>query len=134
MHCFDRQSESAVKVALTGLDLDPCQIATRQALSPELVHEEAIFNYPDFSVVTSVRAPDLTLLCGDGGLVPSVMVGLLAAIATAMPALIPYAHGYLILVIILEAAAAAGLAAICASPDQDVLAVEAAGSGQKKIF
>ncbi len=49
---------------------------------------------------------------------PPVMVGLLAAVATAMPALVPYAHGLLILVIILEAAAAAGLVAICAAPPQ----------------
>jgi hypothetical protein len=65
--------------------------------------------------------------------VPSIMVGLLAAIATAMPALIPFAHGYLIVVLILEAAAAAGLVAICAAPDQRAPAVEAAGSDQKKI-
>jgi hypothetical protein len=64
--------------------------------------------------------------------VPSIMVGLLAAIATAMPALIPFAHGYLIVVLILEAAAAAGLVAICAAPDQRAPAVEAAGSDQKK--
>jgi hypothetical protein len=49
---------------------------------------------------------------------PPVMVGLLAAVATAMPALVPFAHGLLILVVILEAAAAAGLVAVCAARDQ----------------
>ena len=49
---------------------------------------------------------------------PPVMVGLLAAVATAMPALVPFAHGLLILVIILEAAAAAGLVALCTTPAQ----------------
>lgn len=49
---------------------------------------------------------------------PPVMVGLLAAVATAMPALVPFAHGFLILVIVLEAAAAAALVAVCATPAQ----------------
>ena len=49
---------------------------------------------------------------------PPVMVGLLAAVATAMPALVPFAHGFLILVIVLEAAAAAALVAVCAAPAQ----------------
>jgi hypothetical protein len=51
-----------------------------------------------------------------GGLMPSVMVGLLAAVATAMPALVPFAHGSLISVIILEAAVAAFLVVICTAP------------------
>jgi len=49
---------------------------------------------------------------------PPVMVALLAAVATAMSALVPFAHGLLILVLILVAAAAAGLVALCASVAQ----------------
>jgi hypothetical protein len=45
---------------------------------------------------------------------PRSMVGLLAAVATAMPALVPFAHGFLILVLILDAAAAAALIATAA--------------------
>jgi len=64
---------------------------------------------------------------------PPVMVGLLAAVATAMPALVPYAHGLLILVIILEAAAAAGLVAICTAPPQSPAASTTLPVSQKKI-
>jgi hypothetical protein len=62
------------------------------------------------------------------------MVGLLAAVATAMPALVPFAHGLLILVIILEAAAAAALAAICSVQDSGTVPDQGAIMGQKKIF
>jgi hypothetical protein len=46
--------------------------------------------------------------------VPRSMVGLLAAVGTAMSALVAFAHGYLICLAILVAAAAAGLAAYLA--------------------
>ena len=42
---------------------------------------------------------------------PRIMVGLLAAVGTAMSALVAFAHGDLIWVTIAEAAAATGLAA-----------------------
>jgi hypothetical protein len=64
---------------------------------------------------------------------PSVMVGLLAAVATAMPALVPYAHGFLILVIILEAAAAAALVAVCALPAQSTALAARLALSQKKL-
>jgi len=47
---------------------------------------------------------------------PRSMVGLLAAAATAMAALVAYAHGNLAWVTIAIAAAAAGLAAFAAAP------------------
>jgi hypothetical protein len=62
------------------------------------------------------------------------MVGLLAAVATAMPELVPFGHGILILVIILTAGVAAALVASCTAPDQSVGADQIAGLGQKKIF
>ena len=65
---------------------------------------------------------------------PPIMVGLLAAVATAVPALIPFAHGYLILVIVLEAAAAAGLVAICTAPDQGAVPDQDAPSDQKNLL
>lgn len=65
---------------------------------------------------------------------PRSMVGLLAAVATAMPALVPFVHGYLILVLILEAAVAAGLVAICARPDPGTATDQRALPYQKKIF
>ena len=58
------------------------QVATRQALSLQLVHEGATLDYSDFSEVTQVHVLDFALRRGNGGLVPSIMVGLLAAIAT----------------------------------------------------
>lgn len=65
---------------------------------------------------------------------PKSMVGLLAAVATAMPVLVPYAHGLLILIIVLEAALAAALVAICTAPDPDHAPDQVAILGQKKIF
>jgi hypothetical protein len=47
---------------------------------------------------------------------PRSMVGLLAAVATAMAALAAYAHGGVIWLAIAVAAAAAGLAAYAAAP------------------
>jgi hypothetical protein len=44
------------------------------------------------------------------------MVGLLAAVGTAMSALVAFAHGVLVYVIIADAAAATGLAAYIALP------------------
>jgi hypothetical protein len=64
---------------------------------------------------------------------PPVMVGLLAAVAAAMPALVPFAHGLLILVIILEAAVAAGLVAICTAPPQSPAASTTLPASQKKL-
>jgi hypothetical protein len=64
---------------------------------------------------------------------PRSMVGLLAAVAAAMPALVPFAHGLLILVIILEAAAAAGLVAICTAPPQSPAASTTLPASQKKL-
>jgi len=49
---------------------------------------------------------------------PRTMVGLLAAVATAMSALVGLVHGQLVWVIIGDAAVAAGLAAYCAAPLQ----------------
>jgi hypothetical protein len=43
---------------------------------------------------------------------PPIMVGLLAAVATVMPALVPFAHGFLSLMLMLDAAAAAGLVVV----------------------
>jgi hypothetical protein len=63
-------------------------------------------------------AASCMLACHEGDSMSRSMVGLLAAVATAMPALVPFVHGLLILVIILEAAAAAGLVAICTAPAQ----------------
>ena len=48
---------------------------------------------------------------------PRSMVGLLAAVGVAMSALVPFAHGFLILLVILEAAVAAGLVAFATAPD-----------------
>jgi hypothetical protein len=47
---------------------------------------------------------------------PRTMVGLLAAVGTAMSALAAYAHGDLVWVTILNAATANGLAAYCCAP------------------
>jgi hypothetical protein len=47
---------------------------------------------------------------------PQSMVGLLAAVATAMPVLVAYAHGALVWVMIAAAATAAGLAASSTAP------------------
>ena len=47
---------------------------------------------------------------------PRSMVGLLVAVATAMPALVAFTHGVLIGMIIMVAAAAAGLAAFASAP------------------
>lgn len=44
---------------------------------------------------------------------PPIMVGLLAAVATVMPMLGPFARGFLILMLMLVAATAAGLVVIC---------------------
>jgi len=44
------------------------------------------------------------------------MVGLLAAVGVAMPALVPFLHGSLIVVAITDGAVAAGLAACLALP------------------
>jgi hypothetical protein len=44
------------------------------------------------------------------------MVGLLAAVGTAMSALVSFAHGGLVWVMIIDAATATGLAAYLASP------------------
>ena len=49
---------------------------------------------------------------------PRTMVGLLAAVATAMSAFVGLVHGQLVWVIIGDAAAAAGRAADCAAPLQ----------------
>jgi hypothetical protein len=49
---------------------------------------------------------------------PRTMVGLLAAVVTAMSAFVGLVHGQLVWVIIGDAAAAAGLAAYCAAPLQ----------------
>jgi hypothetical protein len=49
---------------------------------------------------------------------PRSMVGLLAAVGTAMSAFVAFAHGSLIWVTIVIAAAATGLAAVAASPLQ----------------
>jgi len=65
---------------------------------------------------------------------PKSMVGLLAAVAVAMPALVSFAHGLLILVIILEAAAAAALGAICTAPDRSTVPDQVALTDQKKFF
>ena len=65
---------------------------------------------------------------------PKSMVGLLAAVATAMPALVPFAHGLLILVIILEAAVAAALVGICTAPDRSTVPDQVALLDQKKFF
>jgi len=52
-----------------------------------------------------------------------------------MPALVPFAHGFLILLLMLDAAAAAGLVVICTLVVQTpVLALPAAVLDQKKIF
>jgi hypothetical protein len=47
---------------------------------------------------------------------PRSMVALLAAVATALPALAVLAHGALFLVMVADAAAAAGLVAYLAAP------------------
>ena len=52
---------------------------------------------------------------------PGSMVGLLAAVGTAMSALVAFAHGNLIWVIIADAATTAGLAAYLALPSQKKL-------------
>ncbi len=49
---------------------------------------------------------------------PRSMVGVLAAVGTAMSALVAFAHGNLVWVIISDAAAATGLAAYLALPPQ----------------
>ena len=49
---------------------------------------------------------------------PRSMVGLLAAVATIMSALVGSAHGALLWLIIADAAAAAGLGALCTAPGQ----------------
>ncbi len=49
---------------------------------------------------------------------PRSMVGLLAAVGTAMSALVGLAHGDLIWVVLVDAAAATGLAAYLALPPQ----------------
>jgi len=51
-----------------------------------------------------------------------------------MPALVSFAHGLLILVIILEAAAAAALGAICTAPDRSTVPDQVALTDQKKFF
>jgi hypothetical protein len=52
---------------------------------------------------------------------PRSMVGLLAAVGTAMSALVAFAHGNLFWVIIADAAAATGLAAYLALPSKKKL-------------
>jgi hypothetical protein len=47
---------------------------------------------------------------------PRSMVGLLAAVGAAMSALVAFAHGDLVWAIIVDAAAATGLAAYLAAP------------------
>jgi hypothetical protein len=49
---------------------------------------------------------------------PRVMVGLLAAVGTAMTALVVFAHGDLVWLTIVDAAAATGMAAYLALPSQ----------------
>lgn len=49
---------------------------------------------------------------------PKSMVGLLAAVGTAMSGLVGLAHGYLVWTALLDAAAAAGLAAYLALPSE----------------
>ena len=63
---------------------------------------------------------------------PALMVGLLAAVATAMSALVPFAHGLLALLVILEAAVAAGLVAFATAPDSGLSSILA--FAQKKDF
>ena len=65
---------------------------------------------------------------------PPIMVGLLAAVATVMPTLVPFAHGFLILMLMLDAAAAAGLVVICTFVAQTPVLALPAVLGQKKIF
>ena len=52
---------------------------------------------------------------------PRSMVGLLAAVGTAMSALVGLAHGDLVWAVIADAAAAAGLAAYLALPTKKIL-------------
>ncbi len=52
---------------------------------------------------------------------PRSMVGLLAAVGTAMSSLVAFAHGHLIWVTIANAAAATGLAAYAAAPSKKIL-------------
>ena len=60
---------------------------------------------------------------------PRYMVGLLAAVATAMAGLTAYAHGGLVGIVIVIAVAAAGLAAYAAAPpDSPSIALPAAAS------
>ncbi len=55
---------------------------------------------------------------------PRSMVGLLAAVGTAMSALVAFAHGDLILLALVVAAAAAGLVAYAAAPDTEPPAIK----------
>jgi hypothetical protein len=79
-------------------------------------------------------AASCMLACHEGDSMSRSMVGLLAAVATAMPALVPFGHGFLILVIILVAGAAAALVAGCTAPDQSAISDQIALSDQKKFF
>jgi hypothetical protein len=63
---------------------------------------------------------------------PPIMAGLLAAVATVMPALVSFAHGFLVLMLMLDAAAAAGLVVICTLVAQSpVLALPAVPDKKK---
>lgn len=102
---------------------------------PQLVRKVREPGYADVTVLIIESAFRVSPIWrGVGGLMSRVMVGLLAAVATTMPALVPFGHGILILVIILVAGVAAALVAGCAAPDQGIGPEQVVSLDQKKIY